>query len=164
MTPTPEQTAAMDARGWTWDPDRRAFRACPPTSPLFATVRYICDGWYETHGGIQVAGGEMCYPEPDLAADAAEDWLRSVLAPFRFPWLTVVSRDSLTAAIEEAGPKAARAARTCWTCRWAVGRDCKSPAYRADTAVDVWIGNNIDWDTTMPLPTATPCPGFTEKL
>ena len=76
----------------------------------------------------------------------------------------IALRGSLTAAIEEAGPKAARAARTCWTCRWAVGRDCKSPAYRADTAVDVWIGNNIDWDTTMPLPTATPCPGFTEKL
>lgn len=89
MSPTPEQIAAMDARGWAWDNRRRAFRATPPDAPIFATVRSLGGGWWATFGGSAVLGGPSVHPDPLTAADEAESWLRGVLSGFRFPWLEV---------------------------------------------------------------------------
>lgn len=97
MNPTPEQIEAMEARGWTWN--GRAFvancgtkGAASATHPLWARVRPYSDlGWIATYGAASHdwTGDMDRYADPLAAADEAEAWLRTVLAGFRFPWLTV---------------------------------------------------------------------------
>lgn len=96
LTPTPEQIAAMEARGWAWD--GRSFVANCGTQgpaskmrPLWVRVRPSSDlGWIATYGAAGYDWGDMDnHADPLLAADEAEAWLRSVLAGFRFPWLQV---------------------------------------------------------------------------
>ena len=74
-------------------------------------------------------------------------------------------RDSLTAAIEAATPKqeAVKAPRTCWTCRWAEngGERCTRQPWQLGMVL--WVNENTDARTTMPLPDATPCPGFGDR-
>lgn len=51
-----------------------------------------------------------------------------------------------------------RAPRTCWDCRWADGTGCDNTS----RSVRAWTRANTDL-TLMPIPTATPCPGFGDK-
>lgn len=65
-------------------------------------------------------------------------------------------------------PDPARAPRTCWTCRHASpdSRECRFNGSRTtDSHRSTWCAatGNLDPDTDMPLPTATPCPAFAER-
>jgi hypothetical protein len=55
-----------------------------------------------------------------------------------------------------------RAPRTCWACRrLGDAGECRYPAGSpASVAVSAWIDSDNTDDGRMPLPTATPCPGF----
>jgi hypothetical protein len=67
--------------------------------------------------------------------------------------------------VAEETPK--RAPGTCWACRWAknfVG--CAHPRLSVEGPGPIaeWMDNgNISSETYMPIPTATPCPGFAAK-
>lgn len=164
MSPTPEQITAMDARGWTWHPPGDMhpvgmfvvagmvgadqifeLAICPGTAPgewigEFTTARL---GRIATPGDLPTV------------ADRVEGYLRAVLSPLRFPWLSVSAAPK---------PAPARAPRTCWTCRWANGTNCDiDPQADVNSEVGDWAADNIDWVVKMPLPTATPCPGHQDK-
>ena len=96
---TPEQVAAMVARGWDYDAKFDDFAARAPAYKeeyaLSLRVRrwsrddveacWIADfGW----SGVSFSAFDK-YPTPEAAADEAEAWLARMLAAFRFPWLTV---------------------------------------------------------------------------
>lgn len=88
--------AAMSARGWTWNEEYRHFIAfgaldkqgCPI---LNLRVGEWNDGTWMAHYGVPGVGYERLIERatPMEAADDAEAWLRKVLAPFSFPWLSV---------------------------------------------------------------------------
>ena len=159
MSPTPEQITAMDARGWTWEAWSRSFRpiGMGDVPVVYLRVRENGDlGWIPSYGAgpIDYSPWEA-HADPILAADEAETWLRSVLAPFRFPWLSV-------AATPKQEP--VRAPRTCWTCRHFPSGVCEQPATDpAYQETERWYqSDNTDRDGS-PVPTATPCPGFEAK-
>lgn len=93
MTPTPEQVAAMEARGWFVRPEfplqftanpscRIVMRVRPWVGPL---ERWIaCYGW----AGVDLSSHTQ-HATPEAAAAEAEAWLRGELSGFCFPWLTV---------------------------------------------------------------------------
>lgn len=90
--PTPEQIAAMEARGWAWNGRRfRAESAPAGTSGHYvigATVNHWGDAWRAVYGWTGVGFDKLTpHDTPLLAADEAEAWLRGVLAGFKFPWL-----------------------------------------------------------------------------
>ena len=95
MKPTPEQIAAMEARGWK--PDEHGFGAraeVPNTQDRYAlnlrVWRWGPEGWVADYGWSGVSfSGYTKHPSPLEAADEAEAWLRGVLGGFRFPWLKV---------------------------------------------------------------------------
>lgn len=97
MKPTPEQIAAMEARGWTWQehpsaPDVTMFRASAPGLGLMLSVWWDVNtgsGWHWTTNAAIVPNKGK--PSPLEAADEAETWLREVLGGFRFPWLKVAA-------------------------------------------------------------------------
>ena len=92
----PEQIAAMEARGWTYRPDRLSFYA---HAPLHARDEYRIalrvnewgDGaWRASYGFTGVGINTLAeHADPLLAADEAERWLHAALSAFRFPWLHV---------------------------------------------------------------------------
>ena len=94
--PTNDEIETMAARGWTWDQEIRAFvalgardsRGCPIVG---LRVRWWGQAdWVASYGvpGIDYSP-YVKHATPMEAADEAEAWLRSVLLPFRFPWLGV---------------------------------------------------------------------------
>ena len=94
MTPTPEQIAAMAERGWTHEGVR--FRASSSQADrngdyFIRLCVYLYDGhWFASYGWTGVGfDGMDPHPDPLLAADEAEAWLRGVLAGLRFGWLEV---------------------------------------------------------------------------
>ena len=94
MTPTPEQIAAMEARGWRWDPEWRDFSivSSDDTYRIALRVRPWHDGWAADYGWTGVSFAPLNeHPDPLTAADEAEAWLRSILAPLasRLPWLHI---------------------------------------------------------------------------
>ena len=154
----------MDARGWTWHPPGDMYPVgmfvvagmvgadqifelaiCPGTAPgewagEFTTARL----------GRLAAPGDLL-----TVADRVEGYLRAVLSPLRFPWLSVAGAPN---------QEPVRAPRTCWTCRHACA-DGSGCAYRggAEVARRKWCRANLNIDTELPIPTATPCPGFRER-
>ena len=104
-TPTAEQIAAMEARGWTWEP----CEGLHVGGTFVAAAGKMLDGqaiirmrvvlysrkwpedagrWGALYGTPGVGFDRLArWPTPELAADEAEAWLRDVLAQFRFPWL-----------------------------------------------------------------------------
>ncbi len=98
MTPTPDQIASMEARGWTWMAGIDTFSANVVIHVMYGDAhRFGASVWWtERHGwkanygwtGASFAKNDA-HPTPEAAADEAESWLRSVLAGFRFPWLTI---------------------------------------------------------------------------
>ncbi len=107
MKPTPEQIAAMEARGWTWQehpsaPDVTMFRASAPGLGLMLSVWWDVNtgsGWHWTTNAAIVPNKGK--PFPIETADEAEAWLRGVLGGFRFPWLAVtrLTRESAEAIV-----------------------------------------------------------------
>lgn len=96
MTPTPEQIAAMEARGWTHlkpaEGDGRHFGIDIPELNLIMRVWWdvnLGTGWRWDCNHHWHKRTPPSRPDPLAAADKAEAWLRSVLAGFRFPWLRV---------------------------------------------------------------------------
>jgi len=95
MTATPEQIAALQARGWTHDAEYGDFAARAPVGcgdyALSLRVRLRGEHWESDYGwtGVSFGNFRAKHPTPIEAADAAEAWLRGVLAGFRFPWLVV---------------------------------------------------------------------------
>lgn len=165
MTPTPEQIAAMDARGWMWHPpgDTYPFGMFVVAGMVGADQIFelaICPGDApgEWTGEFTTARlGRIATPGDLLTvAERVEGYLRAVLSPLRFPWLTI-------AATPKREPT--RAPRTCWDCRYlGSGRECRFPAGSpASMEVCEWIGSVNTGDDCMPIPTATPCPGFEAK-
>jgi len=158
MKPTPEQIAAMEARGWTWLPERGRFRAdsanasSGPPYVIGASV-YVFDGaWIASYGWTGVSFDNMDpHPTPLEAADEAEAWLRGVLAGFRFPWLVV-------------GP--AVSAKGCHGCRSSYGMSCSAitgPATPLRLQIERWISDRLGPDLLTPKPGAPECPGRTER-
>lgn len=164
MTPTPEQIAAMDARGWTWHPPGDMYpvgmfvvAGMVGADQIFELA--ICPGTAlgEWIGEFTTARlGRIATPgDLPTVADRVEGYLRAVLSPLRFPWLSV-----------SAAPKQEpmKAPRTCWTCRHFPAGVCEQPATDpAYAETESWYqSDNTDRDGS-PVPTATPCPGFTER-
>jgi hypothetical protein len=93
VSPTPEQIAAMEARGWTWEHiggGLHMFKARARPICLVLSVWWDANtmrGW-QWNSSLAWA---LTPPKPDplTAADEAEAWLRGVLSGLRFPWLTV---------------------------------------------------------------------------
>ena len=105
MTPTPEQIGEMERRGWRWDGRRFRARAgiegsASGTCPLWASVRLYDAGWIATYGAASHdwSGDMDGHATPELAAEEAEAWLRTVLSGFAFPWLQIrpVSKSDTT--------------------------------------------------------------------
>lgn len=93
MIPTPEQIAAMKARGWTYDANARAFGCAMNLEGdenvfILRVRRMSIGGWIAMYG---VPGHSYstftAHPDPLLAADEAEGWLRAELSHLTFPWL-----------------------------------------------------------------------------
>lgn len=97
MSPTPEQIAAMEARGWTWSPEAGSFSARGPAFEESHEVSlrvwwWSGRNWVADYGWTGYSfSGYRKHPDPLAAADEAEAWLRGALAGFRFPWLTVTT-------------------------------------------------------------------------
>lgn len=93
--PTPEQIAAMEARGWALDTVSYSvpcFRIS--VDPFNLSVWYDINnasGWHWSSPMSHPT--QVGAPNPQSAALRAEDWLRSVLAPLaaRLTWLEVES-------------------------------------------------------------------------
>lgn len=87
MSPTPEQIAALTARGWTWDADGRFFRmyavahadATGWEHRLFLTVRSTASDWIADYGWTGTSFGWAHSLDPVLAADECERWLVALL-------------------------------------------------------------------------------------
>lgn len=86
MKPTPEQIAAMEARGWKYDPAQNEFRHVSEGAMWF--VVSARSAWAVGFRG-RLPSGEGRAATPELAADEAESWLKGVLSGLRFPWLGV---------------------------------------------------------------------------
>lgn len=98
MTPTPEQIAEMEARGWAWHGHGFGFGAFSGRDNNgiaivgLSVIPWGAGYWAATYGTV----GNNYLPynrhaDPLAAADEAEQWIRGVLAGFRFPWLEVKS-------------------------------------------------------------------------
>lgn len=94
--PTHDEIAALESRGWTFDPEYTEFAACGMADRqgnpiLVCRLRQMGrGGWVASYGVTGCDYSPYTHrPDPLAAADDAEAWLRSVLAPFRFGWLRV---------------------------------------------------------------------------
>lgn len=96
MKATPEQIAAMEARGWRYDAEFGSFWAGRGPDGLGALRAQVFsptlgDGWRTSYG---VRGQDFSayrrHPDPMAAADTAEGWLREEISRFGFPWLAGV--------------------------------------------------------------------------
>jgi hypothetical protein len=157
VKPTPEQITAMEARGWTWLPERGRFRAdsanasSGPTRYVIGASVYVFDGaWIASYGWTGVSfDGMDPHPSPLEAADEAEAWLRGVLGGFRFPWL----------AVSPVGAKG------CHGCANSIGRYCDALfAGRPNREpVRAWSNVHLEDDAMTPKPGAPECPGRVSK-
>jgi hypothetical protein len=98
MTATPEQIAAMTARGWVYDLKYDDFRCGggdvtnvfgAPRPVIWGSLRPRGDGTWYSEFGVRgnSFGGAGAYPDPMAAADEAEAWFRHVTTGL--PGLTV---------------------------------------------------------------------------
>ena len=100
-TPNAEHLESMAARGWTWDPESRSFRAIGArdrqASPMISMRVSLWESgaWVANYGVPGIGYGTFKrHATPIEAAEEAEAWLREVLTPFRFAWLRIEAEPS----------------------------------------------------------------------
>ena len=113
----------------------------PPTDPAILTLH---PGLKRAFGIVDAMIAQPLRPDAAVALSLVRDriWAR-------------MHTGALTSAVQAP----ARAPRTCWTCGWARGMGCVNPRYHDEGGPCGWVDSNTDKDA-MPLPTATPCPGW----